>query len=217
VTRPEDAAVSEDAVPNDAVPSDPVPSGAVPNDAGPSNAGPSNSAPGGIASTALASGAPGSSPVERISRTALLSIAAAAGVAVGAIGSFGHRTTNSLFGVSWPVGLLFCLCGLVGLLLGLTELLTAGAPDSWRPTRLSALGCASAGWLLALLWITYLGPPPSLARKGDVVLANDARSLLYLVGGMFLITVAVYRAWVATLSARLARRPGAPGSGHPKG
>jgi hypothetical protein len=34
---------------------------------------------------------------------------------------------------------------------------------------------------------------------------------------MFVITVTVYRAWVATLSARLANRPGAPGSGHPKG
>jgi len=217
VTRPEDATVSEDAVPEDAVPSDPVPSGAVPDGAGANNGAAGNDAQGSIAPKALASGAPGSSPVERISRAALLLICAATGVAVGTVGSFGHRTTNSWLGVSWPVGLLLCLCGLIGLLLGLTELLTAGAPDSWRPTRLSALGCASAGWLLALLWITYLGPPSSFARKGDVVLANDARSLLYLVGGMFLITVAVYRAWVATLSARLARRAGAPGSGHPKG
>ena len=160
---------------------------------------------------------PGSSPAERVSRGVLLLIAFAAGVAVGTVGSFGHRTTDSWLGVSWPVGLLLCLCGLIGLLLGIGELLVAGAPDSWRPTRLSALACASAGWLIALLWITYLGPPTSFARKGDVILANDARSLLYLLIGMFAITVMVYRAWVATLSARLAKRPGAPGSGHSKG
>jgi hypothetical protein len=183
-----------------------------PKDAAPSTTGAVSTNP-----VSVPVAAPGSSPVERVSRVILLLLALAAGGAVGTFGSFAHRTTSSWGGVSWPTGLVLCFCGLIGLLLGVSELLTAGAPDSWRPTRLSALSCASAGWLLALLWLTYLGPPPSFARKGDVILANDARSLTYLLGGMLVVTVAVYRAWVATLTARLASRPGAPGNGHPKG
>lgn len=212
VTRSEDAAVSKATVPNGAAPK---------VDAASNDTVSSGDAPHGDASKSLASSAttlaPGSSPAERVSRVVLLLIAAAAGAAVGTVGSFGHRTTDTLLGVSWPVGLLLCLCGLIGLLLGISELLVAGVPDSWRPTRLPTLSCASAGWLLALLWITYLGPPTSFARKGDVVLANDARSLFYLLGGMLAITVMIYRAWVATLSARLARRPGAPGGDNSKG
>lgn len=160
---------------------------------------------------------PGSSPAEVTTRWMLLLLTGLAGAAVGAIGSFGHRATETWLGVGWPSGLALCFGGLIGLLLGVGELLVAGVPDSWRPTRLPALGWASAGWLLALLWITYLGPPPSFARKGDVVLANDGKSLAYLLGGMLLVTIAVYRAWVATLAARLGSRPGAPGSGHSKG
>ena len=216
MTRPEDAAATKGGA-SKPTPKAAASTAAASQGADPENAAPNQATSSGNAPDTAPTRAPGSSPAERVSRVVLLLIAAAAGVAVGTVGSFGHRTTDSWLGVSWPIGLLLCLCGLVGLLLGLTELLTPGAPESWRPTRLSALGCASAGWLLSLLWITYLGPPPSFARKGDVVLANDARSLLYLVGGMFLITVAVYRAWVATLSARLARRPGVPGSGHSKG
>jgi hypothetical protein len=210
VTRPKDAAGSKDAAP-EAAAKDAVSKGAAPKGVAQSSA--ASKAPASDASTRQ----PGSTPAERVSRGVLLLIAFAVGVAVGTVGSFGHRTTDSWLGISWPVGLLLCLGGLIGLLLGIGELLVAGAPDSWRPTRLSALACASAGWLIALLWITYLGPPTSFARKGDVVLANDGRSLLYLLIGMFAITVMVYRAWVATLSARLAKRPGAPGSGHSKG
>jgi hypothetical protein len=209
VTQPKDAAVSKNDVvsKNDAVSKDDVPSGDASKNSDVSKS---------LASDVLER-APGSAPAERVSRGVFLLIAAASGAAVGTIGSFGHRTTDTWLGVSWPIGLALCFGGLIGLLLGIGELLVAGAPDSWRPTRLSALGCASAGWLLALLWITYLGPPPSFARKGDVVLANDGKSLGYLLGGMFVITVTVYRAWVATLSARLANRPGAPGSGHSNG
>ncbi len=209
VTQPKDAPVTRDAVSKDDAPEDAVPSGGESKNSDASKS---------LASEATAR-PPGSSPAERVSRGVFLLIAAASGAAVGTIGSFGHRTTDTWFGVSWPVGLAFCFAGLIGLLLGIGELLVAGAPDSWRPTRLSALGCASAGWLLALLWITYLGPPSTFARKGDVVLANDGKSLGYLLGGMLVITIAVYRAWVATLSARLANRPGAgaPGSGHSKG
>lgn len=126
------------------------------------------------------------------------------GVVIGAVGSFAHRATATLLGVAWPTGLFFAFCGLIGLLLGLGELLGVGPPRSWRPTRLSAVTLASAGWLLALLWLTYLGPPPTGARKGDVILANDWRSLAFLFGGMVLATIAVYRAWVANLTARLA-------------
>ncbi len=194
--RPKDAAQSEDAMPSE----DTAPSTSAAQSAN-------------TAQPTRTVRAPGSSPAERAPRWALLALAFAAGAAVGAVGSFGHRASETWLGVNWPTGLALCFGGLIGLLLGLGELLAAAAADSWRPTRLSALGCASAGWLLALLWITYLGPPPSFARKGDVVLANDGKSLLYLLGGMLLITVAVYRAWVATLAARLASRPGS----HPKG
>lgn len=205
MTRPKDAASSK---------------GAVTKAAAPEAAAPTDAASKGSVPVAPASEAavrrPGSSAAERVLRGMLLLIAFASGAAVGTVGSFGHRSTDTWFGIGWPVGLLLCLGGLIGLLLGIGELLVAGAPDSWRPTRLSALACASAGWLIALLWITYLGPPTSIARKGDVVLANDARSLLYLLIGMLTITVMVYRAWVATLSASLANRPGAPGGGHSK-
>ena len=158
-----------------------------------------------------------SAPPTRLFRWALLLVAVLLGAAVGALGSFGHRASATWLGVSWPTGLVLCFGGLIGLLLGIGELLEAGGPGSWQPTRLSAVSWASAGWLLALLWLTYLGPPPSFARKGDVVLANDWKSLAYLLGGMVLVTVAVYRSWVAALSVRLAARTGAPGGVHPKG
>jgi hypothetical protein len=155
---------------------------------------------------------------QKIGRWALLLLAAALGLTVGAVGALEHRATATLLGVAWPSGLLFAFCGLFGLLLALGELGDVGAAVSWRPTRLAALGCVSAGWLAATLWLTYFGPPPSGARKGDVVLANDWRSLMYLVGGMLLATVAVYRAWVAALSARLARlsATGTAGTVHSK-
>jgi len=156
--------------------------------------------------------AAGTTSPEKVSRWFLLLAAAAAGVVVGGLGSFGHRATAA----NVPTGLVLCLGGLVGLLLGLSEL-APGAPDSWRPTRLSAVSCASAGWLLALIWLTYLGPPFTFARKGDVILPNDWKSITYLLGGMALIVTAAYRAWLASLNARLAQRPGGSGSVHPRG
>lgn len=215
MTPPKDAAASKDTASKEAVVHEDtaVPQGTAPRGAASKD---SASAPA-AARPGPAAVPPGSSPAEKTSRIVLLLFAAAAGAAVGGIGSFGHRTTDTWLGVGWPVGLALCFGGLIGLLLGLGELLAAGAPDSWRPTRLSALSCASAGWLLALLWLTYFGPPPSFARKGDVILANDGKSLFFLLGGMLVITFAVYRAWVASLSARLASRPGASGNGHSKG
>ncbi|HEU5356862.1 MAG TPA: DUF6113 family protein [Actinocrinis sp.] len=159
-----------------------------------------------------ATGPGGSAPQEKVARWFFLLAAAAAGVVVGGLGSFGHRSTAA--GI--PTGLVLCLGGLIGLLLGLSEL-APGAPDSWRPTRLSAVSCASAGWLLALIWLTYIGPPFTFARKGDVILPNDWKSITYLLGGMALIVTAAYRAWLASLNARLAQRPGGSGGVHPRG
>jgi len=160
--------------------------------------------------------APGAAPFEKVSRWLLLVAAAAAGVVVGGLGSFGHRSSATWLGVSWPTGLLLCFGGLIGLMLALSEL-SPGVPQSWRPTRLSAISCASAGWLVALIWLTYLGPPITFARKGDVILPNDWKSIMYLLGGMALIVTAAYRAWLASLNARLAQRPGGSGGVHPRG
>ncbi|MBS2962479.1 hypothetical protein KGA66_05440 [Actinocrinis puniceicyclus] len=159
--------------------------------------------------------APGSAARAKAVRLFLLLLAAVVGLVVGALGSFGHRADASWFGVAWPTGLLLAFGGLVGLLLGLSELLAPGEADSWRPTRLSAVSLASAGWLLALVLLTYLGPPPSFAVKGDVILPNDWKSITYLFGGMTLIIVSAYRAWLASLNARLARHPGAAGASGP--
>lgn len=145
-------------------------------------------------------------------RWLLLVLIAALGVAVGGLGSFGHRQSAAWLGVNWPTGLILSFAGLIGLLLGLSELPALLAAGRRWPTRLAAVGCASAGWLLALIWLTYLGPPPTLARKGDVILPNDWKSIFYLVGGMALIVVAAYRAWLASLNARLAQRPGGAGA-----
>jgi hypothetical protein len=181
------------------------------------------------------------SPVTvKTARWALLLLAFALGVVVGAVGSFEHRVTATVFGSAWPTGLVLSLFGQIGLLQGLSALLEPPDPDggfaagpnavpgagagaapygprSWRPTRLSAVGWAATGWLIALLWLTYLGPPPGAANKGDVILANDWRSMAFLFIGMVMAAVAVYRAWAATLTARLAVRPGAPERTHSKG
>lgn len=129
-----------------------------------------------------------------------------AGGGVGLIGSFCHRDRAQLLGLSWPVGLLYAFAGLIGLFLALGEL--PGLARSWQPGRLAAVFSASAGWLLAVLWVTYLGPPPHFALKGDVILANDWISITYLVGGMILATAAVYRAWLGVLELKLAERRG---------
>ena len=154
----------------------------------------------------------------KIARVALSLVALCAGAAVGVIGSFEHRVTATLGGVPWPVGLLLSLGAVIALML-LAEGLLSGEPvrrDKAVPSRLSVSACAGVGWLLALLWLTYLGPPPTLRQKGDIILVNDWRSIGYLLGGMFLVTVGVYRAWAAALTARIRQRSGAPGLSHPK-
>lgn len=147
--------------------------------------------------------------VRTIGRIVLLLLCFVCGVAVGTVGSFLHRAEFTTGSVSWPHGLLLSLGGLVGLLLGLGELLPVLAAErSPLPGRLGGLACAAAGWVLAVIWLTYAGPPFSFANKGDVVLANDWLSMTYLIGGMALATFWLYRAWVRALDAKLARTRG---------
>lgn len=144
-----------------------------------------------------------------VARIALLVLLFAGGLAVGTVGSFYHRTEFSTGSLAWPDGLLLSLGGLVGLLLGLTELLpVAHAARATVPARLPGLGAAGAGWVIAVIWLTYVGPPFSFASKGDVILANDWISMAYLILGMALTTLFLYRAWIATLDAKLARARG---------
>ena len=142
----------------------------------------------------------------RAARWALTVLPLLAGAAVGLVGSFCHRDQAVLFGVSWPVGLGYAFAGMIGLFLALGEL--PGLVTGWLPGRLSATVTAGFGWLVVLLWVTYAGPPPNFALKGDVILANDWLSITYLVGGMALATAAVYRSWLAVLELKLAARRG---------
>jgi hypothetical protein len=137
-------------------------------------------------------------------RWGLLVLALLAGAAVGFFGAFSHRDQAVWLGITWPVGLFYVFAGMTGLFLALAEL--PPLPGAWRPGRLGASGTAGFGWLVALLAVTYLGPPPSFALKGDVILANDWISMTYLIGGMALVTTAVYRSWLAVLDEKLAAR-----------
>lgn len=151
----------------------------------------------------------GPSAWNRIARILLLVLLFAAGVAVGAVGSFLHRAEFSTGSIDWPDGLVLSLGGLVGLLLGLGELLPVLADRrATPPGRLAGLGLAAGGWVVAVIWLTYIGPPISFRDKGDVLLANDWRSMAYLIIGMALATFFLYRAWIAALDAKLARARG---------
>jgi hypothetical protein len=142
----------------------------------------------------------------RVARIALLVLLFAAGIAVGTVGSFLHRAEFATGSLNWPDGLALSLGGLIGLLLGLGELLPVlSAERPLLPTRLPGLGCAAAGWVIAVIWLTYIGPPFSFRNKGDVILANDWLSISYLIVGMALATYFLYRAWIATLDLKLAR------------
>ena len=143
---------------------------------------------------------------DQVVRTLLLVLLFAAGLAVGTVGSFLHRAEFGTGSVNWPDGLVLSFGGLVGLLLALTELLPVlGGARPVLPSRLPGLGCAAAGWVIAVIWLTYVGPPFSFANKGDVILANDWLSISYLIIGMALATYFLYRAWMSALDARLAR------------
>jgi hypothetical protein len=134
------------------------------------------------------------------------------GLAVGVIGSFEHRATVTLGGTALPTGLLLSLGGLCGALLLVGELtgVREHGRATARPSRLGTLGLTAAGWLLAVVWLTYVGPPFRFAVKGDVILADDWKSTAFLFGGMALITAGIYRAWTADLTARLAARGSGP-------
>jgi hypothetical protein len=152
------------------------------------------------------------SPVmTRILRWSATLAAGLLGFAVGAVGSFEHRASATWLSTAWPTGLLLSLGGFCGLLLGLGELTGIRIPPGRTPSRVAALGTASAGWLIAVVWLTYVGPPFSFAVKGDVILANDWKSMSFLIGGMVLATLAVYRSWVADLAVRLGPAPGGAG------
>jgi hypothetical protein len=149
------------------------------------------------------------SAADRAGRILLLLLLFLLGLAVGTVGSFFHRAAFSTGSVSWPDGLVLSLGGLVGLLLGLNELLPAlAAGGSPIPGRLPGLGCAAAGWVISVIWLTYVGPPFSFQSKGDVVLANDWRSMSFLIIGMALATYFLYRAWISALDVKLARARG---------
>lgn len=151
----------------------------------------------------------GPSAAHRTARILLQVLLFVLGLAVGTVGCFLHRAEFTTGSVSWPHGLLLSLGGLVGLLLGLGELLPVLAPaGSVLPGRLGGLGCAAAGWVIAVIWLTYVGPPFTFQSKGDVILANDWRSLSFLIVGMALATFFLYRAWIAALDAKLARARG---------
>jgi hypothetical protein len=149
----------------------------------------------------------------RVAHILLLVLLFAGGLAVGTVGSFLHRAEFDTGSLAWPDGLLLSLGGLVGLMLGLTELLpvvgqgraTANARAvGIAPARLHGLAAAGAGWVIAVIWLTYVGPPFSFVNKGDVILANDWISMAYLILGMALTTVFLYRGWIASLDAKLA-------------
>ncbi len=146
---------------------------------------------------------------DRVANLLLLLLVLAAGLAVGTVGSFFHRAEFYTGSIGWPDGLLLSLGGLVGLLLGLLELLPVTHDErATVPARLSGLAAAGAGWVVAVIWLTYVGPPFSFANKGDVILANDWISMAYLILGMALTTVFLYRGWIASLDAKLARARG---------
>lgn len=160
------------------------------------------------ADTPPADAPPGPARANQACRIGLLVLCLLVGVAVGTVGSLLHRAelggTNGSGG--FPDGLLLSLGGLVGLLLGLGELTRpAPAAHSRYPGRLGALSAAATGWVIAVIWLTYLGPPTSFRAKGDVVLANDWLSMTFLIAGMAVCTAFLYKAWIATLDVRLAR------------
>jgi len=162
---------------------------------------------------------PPASPSARgiqISRIGLLVLCLLAGLAVGTVGSFLHRAqlggTNGSGG--FPDGLLLSLGGLVGLLLALVELTRpVAAATSGVPGRLAVLGAAAGGWVVAVIWLTYVGPPFSFQAKGDVVLANDWVSMSFLIVGMAVATGFLYKAWIAGLDVRLRAAGGTRGTG----
>lgn len=146
---------------------------------------------------------------DRATRIVLSVLLFAAGLAVGTVGAFYHRAEFATGSVSWPNGLLLSLGGLVGLLLGAGELLPV-VPAGRRtlPARLPGVGLAAAGWVIAVIWLSYIGPPFTFANKGDVILANDWISMAFLIVGMALATFFLYRAWIASLDAKLAKARG---------
>jgi hypothetical protein len=149
------------------------------------------------------------SAMDRAARILLPVLLFAAGLAVGVVGAFLHRAEFATGSLRWPDGLVLSLGGLVGLLLGLTELLPVlPTARRVRPGRLPGMAIAAGGWVIAVIWLSYIGPPFTFANKGDVILANDWISMAFLIVGMALATFFLYRAWIAALDVKLARARG---------
>jgi hypothetical protein len=156
-----------------------------------------------------ADAAPAPTALDLAARILLSAMLLAAGLAVGVVGSFLHRAEFATGSTQWPDGLLLSLGALVGLLLGASELLPVQpAPRRALPARLPGIGLAAAGWVIAVIWLSYIGPPFTFAGKGDVILANDWISMTFLIVGMALATYFLYRAWIASLDAKLAKARG---------
>ena len=146
---------------------------------------------------------------DRLTRVLLSVLLLAAGLAVGTVGAFLHRAEFNTGSIAWPDGLLLSLGGQVGLLLATAELLPVlPTPRRTLPTRLPGMALAAAGWVIAVIWLSYIGPPFTFASKGDVILANDWISMSFLIAGMALATFFLYRAWIAALDAKLAKARG---------
>jgi hypothetical protein len=146
------------------------------------------------------------SALDHLARILLAVLLFAAGLAVGTVGAFLHRAELGTGSLQWPDGLALSLGGLVGLLLGVGDLLPVlPTPRRTLPARLPGMGLAAAGWVIAVIWLSYIGPPFSFADKGDVILANDWISMSFLIVGMALATFFLYRAWIAALDAKLAK------------
>ena len=150
-----------------------------------------------------------SAAVDRIARILISVQLLAAGIAVGTVGAFLHRAEFYTGSIAWPDGLLLSLGGLIGLLLGVSELLPVLATTRRTlPARLPGMALAAAGWVIAVIWLSYIGPPFTFAAKGDVILANDWISMTFLIAGMALATFFLYRAWISALDAKLAKARG---------
>jgi len=85
-----------------------------------------------------------------------------------------------------------------------TPSIAVSPPKLLCRSRMRIAGCAAAGWVVAVIWLTYVGPPFSFRNKGDVLLANDWLSMGFLIAGMALATVVLYRTWMKALDAKLA-------------
>jgi FtsH-binding integral membrane protein len=107
-------------------------------------------------------------------------IALTAGLCVGAVsaavaGAFVHPATVQVSGFGVPYGLIIALAGLIGLLV---------LAQWWAGSRIDKVFVAAA-WLVPVFVLSQGRP------AGDLVIAADARGLVFLYGGVALIGLAI--------------------------